>query len=165
MKKLLKPCLAAAGIAFCSVNNVGAIVGASEEAVKCVKLNSATTYTSSYNSYKNQTDWYATGNGVEIHGVAVCAADPGGSVGRQLSALQIKTNAAENKYCWCRMIEPAVSSYWVFPELCTDTTCDIPTATNCLQNCGLYCARSGYKTSQGGSNPLSFRKGLFGSLS
>ena len=75
---------------------------------KCVKLTSSTTC-STYSGEHGQSNWSATCGGVSIQGVAFCGSQNGGSQGATSTAVTISTTSDDNKYCWCRMISPAVS--------------------------------------------------------
>ena len=76
---------------------------------KCVKLNSSTTC-SDYSGAFGQSNWSATCGGISIQGVTFCGSQNGGSVGATTDAV---TTSSTNKYCWCKMVSPAVSR-WVF---------------------------------------------------
>ena len=79
---------------------------------KCVKLTPSTTCTSSSGA-NNQSNWSATCGGIEIQGVALCGSQDGGSVGTKSETVTTGLTSDDNKYCWCKMVSPAVSS-WVF---------------------------------------------------
>lgn len=153
------------GIAWLCIDTASAIIGGDTNVVKCVKLNPAQTYTASYSSYMNQIDWSASGGGVTVRGIAVCASISSSVVADKRSALS--TSYTSNKYCWCRMTEPALSTYWVRPEVCSDSMCydaSSMTPAQCSQYCAYFCARTMSKTSTTGNNPLKFRTALFGDL-
>ena len=137
-----------AGAIFC------AMVAAPAHAVtKCVALNSSTTCTSSYSQYQGHTDWAATctTNGVStpISGIGICSSTQGSKY-QTATELDTSSTADDNKYCWCRMISPAVSR-WVFYH---------STASSgfCAQGCARDCA-SGVRLN------AAFGSALFGSLS
>ena len=119
---------------------------------KCVKLTSATTcsYVSPWNYV---VDWASncttSGTSVAIRGISQCASTSGSSAGQTATSLEI-SGGTDDKYCWCKMTSPAVSS-WVFSD-------DNGSASYCANDCAADCARDA-----GGS--ASFRSGLFGSLS
>ena len=114
---------------------------------KCVKLTSSTTCSNYSNSGSN---WSATCGDVPIQGVAFCGSQNGGSVGATTDAVTTSRNADDNKYCWCKMVSPAVSR-WVFYNASTSVGYCV---YSCASACALYAQ----------ANP-SFRSGLFGSLS
>ena len=116
---------------------------------KCVKLNSSTTCSSNSGEY-GQSNWSATCGGVSIQGVAFCGSRNGGSVGATTDAVTTSTTSDNNKYCWCKMVSPAVSR-WVFTYAYTS-------AGRCADDCAYYCALYA-------RNNASFRSALFGNLS
>ena len=116
---------------------------------KCVKLNSSTTCSTSSGEY-GQSNWSATCGGVSIQGVAFCGSQDGGSTGATTDAVTTSSTSDNNKYCWCKMVSPAVSS-WVFYG-------DRGSASNCARLCARICA------SYAASN-ASFRSALFSNLS
>lgn len=116
---------------------------------KCVKLNSSTTC-SSYSGLASQSNWSATCGGVSIQGVAFCGSQNGGSTGATTGAVTTSSTIDNNKYCWCKMVSPAVSS-WVFYG-------DRESASNCARLCARICA------SYAAAN-ASFRSALFSNLS
>ncbi len=115
---------------------------------KCVKLNSSTTC-SAYSGIANQSNWSAT-CGVSIQGVAFCGSQNGGSTGATTGAVTTSSTIDNNKYCWCKMVSPAVSR-WVFYG-------DRESASNCVSICARICA------SYAAGN-ASFRSALFSNLS
>ena len=118
---------------------------------KCVKLSSSTTC-----SYVNPgayvVDWTSnctsSGTSVAISGVSQCSSTSGSSVGQKATALKI-SGGTDDKYCWCKMVSPAVSS-WVFTTL-TDSA--FPCAHNCASSCAYRAALN-----------ASFRSALFSGL-
>ncbi len=118
---------------------------------KCVALNSSTTCTSSYGA-RGQSNWSATCGGIEIQGVAFCGSQNGGSEGVTTETVTTSSTSDNNKYCWCKMVSPAVSS-WVF--LYTRTS-----AGDCANGCAYNCAY--YARSISGS---AIRSALFSGLS
>ena len=154
------------GIAWLCIGTAGAIVGGDSSVIKCVKLNPSQTCTSSYSNYQYQIGWFASCGDTSISGIAACSSLRPSGVGDTRTSLS-RSAANGNKYCWCKMIEPAISTYWVSPEVCTDSLCmDISamTADDCASKCGYFCARTMYKTSSTGNNPLTFKTKLFSSL-
>ena len=116
---------------------------------KCVKLTSSTTCTS-YSGATSQSNWSATCGGIEIQGVAFCGSQKGGSAGVTTETVTTSSTSDNNKYCWCKMVSPAVSS-WVFMY-------SISSAANCALNCASSCASYA-------RNSPAFRSGLFSGLS
>ncbi len=114
---------------------------------KCVKLTSSTTCTTSSG---NGSNWSATCGGIEIQGVAFCGSQDGGSIGATTETVTTSSNSDNNKYCWCKMVSPAVSS-WVFSY-------SYPYAGTCATSCAGYCASRAQLASV-------FRSGLFSGLS
>ena len=110
------------GIAWLCIGTAGAIIGGDSSVVKCVKLNPSQTCTSSYSSYQYQIGWFASCGGTSISGIAACSSLRPAGVGDTRTSLS-RSAANGNKYCWCKMIEPAISTYWVSPEVCTDSLC------------------------------------------
>ena len=102
---------------------------------KCVALNSSTECTSDFGQYEYHTDWAATctTNGVStpISGIGICSSTEGGYEYARATELDTSSTSDYNKYCWCRMISPAVSR-WVF-------TLSKPTAGSCARDCASSC--------------------------
>ena len=117
---------------------------------KCVKLTSSTTCTS-LSASPGQANWSVTCGGIETQGVAFCGSQDGGSTGTKSENVTSSRDNNTNKYCWCKMVSPAVSS-WVF----YDTTG--ASADECPYLCPIYCANV-LK-----ANPP-FRSALFSELS
>ena len=119
---------------------------------KCVKLSSSTTC-----SYVNPgtyvVDWTSnctsSGTSVAISGISQCSSTSGSSVGQKATALKI-SGGTDDKYCWCKMVSPAVSS-WVFYA-------DLGSASDCAYYCATNCARYA-------AYAASFRSALFSGLS
>ncbi len=122
---------------------------------KCVALNSSsTTCTSDFLQYDYHTDWAATctTNGVStpISGIGICSGTNGASQYATATELDTFLTSDDNKYCWCRMISPAVSR-WVFYG-------SSASAGICARRCAYICAN----VVQGNE---AFQSALFGSLS
>ena len=116
---------------------------------KCVALNSSTTCTSSSGAY-DQSNWSATCGGIEIQGVSFCGSQAGGSTGKTSETVTTSSTSDDNRYCWCKMVSPAVSS-WVFRNSGVS-------AGGCAISCANSCA--------GGARAIStFRSALFSGLS
>ena len=97
---------------------------------KCVKLTSSTTCNPGSNN--GVADWSATCGGIAIQGVAFCGSQDGGSVGTKSENVTTSSTSDDNKYCWCKMVSPAVSR-WVFFNARTS-------AGICLNSCANGCA-------------------------
>ena len=118
---------------------------------KCVKLSSSTTC-----SYVNPgtyvVDWTSnctsSGTSVAISGISQCSSTSGSSVGQKATALKI-SGGTDDKYCWCKMVSPAVSS-WVFAA-------DSGSASYCAYSCASNCAANA-------AYDASFRSALFSGL-
>ncbi len=115
---------------------------------KCVKLTSSTTCTT---STSNGSNWYATCGGIEIQGVAFCGSQNGGSEGVTTETVPTSSTSEDNRYCWCKMVSPAVSR-WVFAYNGHGS------AGHCADECSLYCAFIAEESEPG-------RAGLFSGLS
>ena len=115
---------------------------------KCVKLTSSTTCTS-HSGAAGQANWSVTCGGIEIQGVAFCGSQDGGASGTKSE--NVTSSRDNNKYCWCKMVSPAVSS-WVFYKVSGMF------AAECPYLCPIYCANAAK------ANPP-FRSALFSGLS
>ena len=103
---------------------------------KCVALGSSTTCEANYGLYQNHPDWSAicTTNGVStpIKGIGVCSSTEGSSAYYATATeLEMSSTADNNKYCWCRMISPAVS-HWI-------SATSFASNDECSQNCAYEC--------------------------
>ena len=121
---------------------------------KCVALNSRSTTCAYASSEFDVTDWTTTCTtndvSIPIKGIGICVNASASALGTTTTQLELSSTADDNKYCWCRMISPAVSR-WVYVN-------STPTAGDCHHRCASYCAAHVRDT------PL-FRRGMFGSLS
>ena len=116
---------------------------------KCVKLTPSTTCTSS--GAFGQSNWSATCGGIAIQGVAFCGSQKGDSIDvTTTDAVTTSTTSDDNRYCWCKMVSPAVSS-WVSYGPRMD-------AGDCADDCAYNCASS----ARGNS---AWRSALFSGLS
>ena len=101
---------------------------------KCVKLSSSTTCSYVY-SGSYVVDWTSnctsSGTSVAISGISQCSSTSGSSVGQKATALKI-SGGTDDKYCWCKMVSPAVSS-WVFSYA-------NGSASSCAYSCASDCA-------------------------
>ena len=117
--------------------------------IKCVKLTPSTTCTSFSGSYY-YSNWSATCGGIEIQGVVFCSSTNAGSVGTTTEKIVATAENEDNKYCWCKMVSPAVSS-WVYGGSFTN-------GAACANKCAYHCAETT-------KNSSAFRSGLFSGLS
>ena len=119
---------------------------------KCVALNSSTTCTIDDSQYQYHTDWASTcttyGVSTPISGIGICSSTQGSGY-QTATELDTSSTSDDNKYCWCRMISPAVSR-WVFSSSPPNSSCDRYCAEYCMTQLYFYAA---------------FRSRLFGSLS
>ena len=119
---------------------------------KCVKLSSSTTC-SYVNTGTYVVDWTSnctsSGTSVAISGISQCSSTSGSLVGQKATALKISGGTGD-KYCWCKMVSPAVSS-WVFISA-------NGSAIDCAYYCAITCASSAAASA-------SFRSALFSGLS
>ena len=115
---------------------------------KCVKLTSSTTCTGPSG---NGSNWSATCGGIEIQGVAFCGSQNGVLAGTKSENVTTSSTSDNNKYCWCKMVSPAVSRWVFYPA-------DTLLAGYCTHSCAYLCATG----AQGNS---ALRSALFSGLS
>ena len=134
---------------------VGAILAAPAMAVqKCVALDASTT-TCTSTAASGNADWSATcttnGTSVPIKGIAMCSNQAADATYGTSDAIKTVSGTTDttNVNCWCKMVEPAVSS-WVFLNAYTS-------AGVCANGCSYICANRALIYS-------GFRSALFGSL-
>ena len=119
---------------------------------KCVKLSSSTTC-----SYVDPGDYVvdwtsnctSSGTSVAISGISQCSSTSGSSTGQKATSLEI-SGGTDDKYCWCKMVSPAVSS-WVFYYT-------YGSASFCAYDCAYSCTYSA-------AGNAAFRSALFSGLS
>ena len=95
---------------------------------KCVKLTPSTTC---MNRSSSGSNWSITCGDIKIQGVAFCGSQDGGSFGTKSETVTTSLTSDDNKYCWCKMVSPAVSS-WVFGG-------SAPSTDNCVGGCASSC--------------------------
>lgn len=88
--------------------------------------------------------------GRNVSGIAVCSSQNGGTIGETAHMLELSGTLNNNKYCWCRVIGPAVSYYWLYNG-------SYGSASTCSSDCAYDCAYS-FASSE------SFRTAAFSSL-
>lgn len=161
MKRLIFTASAVAGI-MCvgGAYPAARIVGGGSSVVKCVKLSATTACTASANSFVGKPEWTANCGGITVKGIAKCSSTVG-SANAKHTSIALAGNTTSNKYCKCKMISPAVSTYWVSVNVCTETSCLAPGAQT-PQQCETYCALS--CALQAAVNVNDFRTALFSSL-
>ncbi|MBQ7127937.1 MAG: hypothetical protein IJO18_03060 [Alphaproteobacteria bacterium] len=133
---------------------MGILTGGAHAVQKCVALDASTTTCTSTPTAGN-ADWSATcttnGTSVPIKGIAMCsnqAADAAYGTSDAITTVSSSSDTT-NVNCWCKMVEPAVSS-WVFFSASTS-------AGHCAAYCSFFCAdRARYFSA--------FRSALFSSL-
>ena len=138
-------------LCMATIPPANAVPAPAAQVTKCVKLTSSTTC-SYLNPGDNVVDWTSnctsSGTSVAIRGISQCSSTSGSSAGQTATSLEVSggTNA---KYCWCKMISPAVSS-WVFANA-------RGTASACASRCAINCADFA-------ASNASFRSALFNYL-
>ncbi len=116
---------------------------------KCVQLGTGTSCDQpDLGSLQYSVDWGTSchnsnnGNGrISISGIGACSSSSG-SFGTRLSRISTgytasdtdPTSTDDNKYCWCRILEPAVS-YWMY-------VANFSTASRCHSDCAVACGES-----------------------
>lgn len=122
--------------------------GTGYAAIKCVPLGSGTSCrTADLSSLSFKVGWETScsnsnnnNEDISISGIAACSSSSGtyGSTSRRISTGNVSdTNPAstnDNKYCWCRIIQPAVSD-WMFLG-------NFSTASSCHYQCAIACGES-----------------------
>ena len=133
---------------------MGILTGGAHAVQKCVALDASTTTCTSTPTAGN-ADWSATcttnGTSVPIKGIAMCsnqAADAAYGTSDAITTVSSSSDTT-NVNCWCKMVEPAVSS-WVFIRAGTS-------AGYCANSCSSFCAFLA-------RNSSAFRSALFSSL-
>lgn len=131
------------------------LTGSADAVQKCVSLTSSTTCTKT--SVVGYAGWSATcstsGKSISVSGVGACSNSGGSSYGATADSITVENGEdARNKYCWCKMISPAVSTKWVYTNVSWLATDD------CDYYCHNYCAA-------GLANNATFRTALFSNLS
>lgn len=109
------------------------IVAPAAAVVKCVKLTQSSTCTST-TANNSSPEWTATCGGTPIKGIGICSDKKGSSVGSKSSSLTIDYYTDENKYCWCKIISPAVSSQWTYDDY------NYTSGADCARDCAYGCA-------------------------
>ena len=141
---------------------LGAILTAPANAVqKCVALDPQHSgcYPTSegYSDFVGKAEWSITcttnGTSVPIKGIAMCsnqAADDFFDTSEAITTVSSESDMTD-RYCWCKMVEPAVSSWVYIGEFIYDGD------RGCAYGCAASCFETLYKEP-------SFQSALFGSL-
>ena len=98
---------------------------------KCVALNSNTTCDTN-STPTGQSNWSISCGDIPIQGVAFCGSQNGGTIGKKSTTVTTSSTSDENKYCWCKMISPAVSSWVFYNNHASTDGC----ANACARGCG-----------------------------
>lgn len=112
---------------------------------KCVSLQATENYTSLFGSAVEVkcADWGAIGSTskITVEGVGVCSNNAGTSSTRDNLSFDT-SSTTNNKYCWCKMISPAISK-WVYSggNKTSEATC----LRDCAANCAAAMQYSNYR--------------------
>ncbi len=133
------------------------LAGIAAAATKCVALNSSTTCTGI--SDKNILDWSSNcttnGTSITVRGIAGCSDKNGGGADATTDTLTTSETEANNRYCWCKMTSPAVSS-WVFATAPVSAgVC----ASGCANGCSFVLSMAASS-----ANAAAFRNAIFSGL-
>ena len=123
---------------------------------KCVKLTPSTICSDNGTTTTSQPEWHLTCDGVPVHGIGFCSSQRGASIGATTDNLETSISTDENRYCWCRMISPAVSR-WVYSEY-------FYANSDCVDLCAYSCSQY----ASDATDPDIYRpilSAMFGSLS
>ena len=116
---------------------------------KCVALDANVDGTSvDYDEYG--ADWSVTFPNVTVKGIGVCGSNYASPTASLSENVTYNYELSLNYNCWCRIISPVVSSWWI--------TFDDGDPNACVEGCSYYCAYSLKDEPQ-------YRAGIFGSLS
>lgn len=112
-------------------------------AQQCVKFGDLTFPVNEYNAEMGGVDWSLVWSYVTVRGIGVCVRTPG-ELGDVANFIQYDDNFTcsqfevfndnDNKYCWCRMLSPAISAWVAYG--------DIGEASGCAESCAMDCADS-----------------------
>ena len=103
----------------------------------CIPLTPDDSCSFSFVSYGGP-DWesYCAGTTAAFIGVGICSSQNGGSTGTTATSIKTSNIHAENKYCWCKLISPAVS-LWHFVYIEPDA--DLEDHYLCSEFCSIHC--------------------------
>ena len=116
------------------VSALGAIMTASAGAAvkKCVALSTSSTCTGSLYPPSAVTDWFATcDDSTVVKGIGICGTSNNGT---NTTYITLDDSDNNNNICFCRMITPAVSTYWIWTKSFSDQA-------TCLNDCAATCMR------------------------
>ena len=110
-------------------------------AQQCVKFGDLSFPVNEYNAEIGGVDWSLVWSYVTVRGIGVCVRTPGelGDVANFIQyddtfTCDIVHEPNDNKYCWCRMLSPAISAWVAYG--------DIGEASGCAESCAQGCADS-----------------------
>ena len=110
-------------------------------AQQCVKFGDLPVPANEYNAEMGGVDWSLVWSYVTLRGIGVCVHTPG-ELGDVANFIQYDDffscdpfeESNDNKYCWCRMLNPAVSFWVAYGE--------VDDAGVCAEKCASLCADS-----------------------
>lgn len=107
------------------------ILGNCHAATKCVATLNAS-QSCQNNAKIGFIGWQATCGQMTIIGTGACSNVSGGKIAAQADNIPAENSSDINKFCWCRMMSPAVSK-WIFSY-------PFSSAAECAYSCGYRCA-------------------------
>ncbi len=116
---------------------------------------------SSSSGNTTENTWTATVSGTSLSGISSCAANSNGSSGDILSEPINTENASDNLYCYCKLSEPAESSWvlaWKYSKATGTSGCPVKCANQCA-----YLMKN--KNDSGGRSTTYFREALYSTAS
>lgn len=127
-----------------------------DAATKCMPFHPYNRCHAHQRVYDYSSDWtaqcdYTNDKSIDIRGIAVCSSTPPTGLGSNKSNLYLSYTLEENKYCYCRMISPAVSQ-WAHTE-----SPSIKSASTCNEGCAAACVAN--------IDDIDMKQGLFSNLS
>ena len=120
--------------------------------VQCIKLDPATVCTTSNDCY-NVADCSVDCDITPVVLVGQCGSVSGTADVSTLDNVTISATATDNKYCWCKIVSPAVSK-WVYRY-------EYSAASSCFQQCARGCRNAMIFNS---ATDISFRTVALGPL-
>ncbi|MDW2958668.1 MAG: hypothetical protein R8M37_02565 [Alphaproteobacteria bacterium] len=107
-------------------------------AQQCVKFGDLSVPLNEYNAEMGGVDWSLVWSYVTVRGIGVCVHTPGElgdvAVSIEYDASFYGSEPNDNSYCWCRMLNPAVSFWVAYGE--------VDDAEVCAERCASLCADS-----------------------
>ncbi len=109
---------------------------------KCVNFGELGSGLVEYNATWSDVDWSLVWSHIKIHGIATCV-ETNGEIGDVAAHVKYDStfycskelgvvSSNDNRYCWCKMISPAVSLWVAYG--------DIGDAEVCAEGCAMACA-------------------------